>query len=83
MPLYSYQCPKCKAQKSELQALGSQSVPECSTCMTRMQRLVKPTSFSIGGPGVYKQGFSAPKQKQNNFGNIFKPTIKKPKGRGK
>lgn len=74
MPLYTYLCTLCNKTHSALQSLGSQVTPKCSSCGIDMQRMVKPTSFSIGGPGVYKQGFSAPKGKQATTGSIFKPT---------
>lgn len=74
MPLYTYKCSKCGLEKTELQPLGSQKVPECHVCVIKMIRNVKGTSFSISGPGVYKQGFSSPKKPGGMNGNIFRPT---------
>lgn len=77
MPIYSYLCTKCQTTHSALQSLGSQVVPTCNTCGMPMSRNVKATSFSISGPGVYKQGFSAAKGTKATTGNIFKPGKKK------
>ena len=38
MPFYTFECPKCKRQKEELQSMGEVKEPVCSECSTILPR---------------------------------------------
>lgn len=57
MPLYQFECPKCRAQKELIQA-WSAGAPHCPQCETTMEKLVSyPSGFQFKGNGFYQTDF--------------------------
>lgn len=58
MPIYEYECPKCKAVEELLQKM-SDPPPPCPTDPTHgaMTKRVSPTNFDLKGGGWAKDGY--------------------------
>ena len=57
MPLYDYECPKCKSRIEKLQNINDDTLIVCSICNTEMKRQIGVTSFRLKGGGWYKDGY--------------------------
>lgn len=57
MPLYDYECPKCKSRIEKLQNINDDTLIICSVCGTEMKRQIGVTSFRLKGGGWYKDGY--------------------------
>ena len=55
MPIYEYGCESCNVLIEKIESMGSNvSLPPCSECGKRMNRLVScPSSFVFKGSGFY------------------------------
>ena len=57
MPMYEYQCEKCKKVEEHLQSYDDPA-PSCKKCKNQqMTRLISRTSFSLKGEGWYKDHY--------------------------
>ena len=66
MPLYDYECDKCKTVREFYMDVNSVTIPVCETCGNYMIRLISKTNFKLLGDGWYKDGYSSKKEKENN-----------------
>lgn len=61
MPIYVYECPKCKrvADWSAPLELRDKIHPKCKKCKKfSMKRIIAPSSFILKGSGWAKDGYS-------------------------
>ncbi len=61
MPVYEYECLKCKKNFEAFQKLSEKPLKKCSFCGGPVQRLISQTSFSLKGGGWYKDGYASTK----------------------
>ena len=63
MPIYEYQCEKCKAVAEHLQSYDDPA-PPCEKCgHVKTNRLISQTSFALKGNGWYKDHYGLQKPK--------------------
>jgi len=61
MPIYEYQCEKCKKTFEQFQKITDEPLKMCPDCKGKVKRLISQTSFSLKGAGWYKDGYSSAK----------------------
>jgi len=68
MPLYEYECTKCKQRLEVLQSFNDASPTNCPECDGRLERLLSAPAFQFKGSGWYVTDY-ARKGKGGNGGN--------------
>ena len=61
MPLYEYQCRKCKAHVEVLQKMTDRPLTKCAKCGGRLEKQWSPTSFQFKGTGWYATDYAGKK----------------------
>jgi putative FmdB family regulatory protein len=61
MPLYEYECRKCKAHIEILQKITDKPLAKCRKCGGRLEKLWSSTSFQLKGTGWYATDYAAKK----------------------
>ena len=56
MPIYEYECPKCRKQIEVIQKYDDKP-PKCGHCGVEMKKLMSDTSFILKGTGWYKTDY--------------------------
>ena len=51
MPLYDYECPKCKFEQEAWTPMNNNA--ECPMCKITMKRLIGPVRYNMGASGAY------------------------------
>ncbi|HCG73338.1 MAG TPA: FmdB family transcriptional regulator, partial [Nitrospina sp.] len=51
MPIYEYQCEKCKEVVEILQKVNDDSATECEKCGGKLDKLFNQMNFHLYGPG--------------------------------
>ncbi len=54
MPIYEYQCPKCKTGKELHHGMNETPKVKCPSCKAVMQRVISSNSFQLKGDGWFK-----------------------------
>jgi putative FmdB family regulatory protein len=57
MPIYEYQCEKCKKTEERLRKLSDESLVECIDCNQPMVKILGVTEFRLRGKGWYETDF--------------------------
>lgn len=53
MPLYQYECPKCKAQRQDIRCIAQRlDVPDCLHCKTPMELILSPVKGFVKNPAA-------------------------------
>jgi putative FmdB family regulatory protein len=53
MPLYEYECPKCKQVHEIMQKFSDAPVTECPVCQGPVTKIFSSSSFALKGSGWY------------------------------
>ena len=53
MPMYEYQCEKCRKIHEVIQKFSDAPLAECPECQGRLQKLMSMNSFALQGTGWY------------------------------
>lgn len=61
MPIYEYECRKCKAHVEILQKLTDKPLTKCRKCGGRLEKQWSSTSFQFKGTGWYVTDYAAKK----------------------
>ncbi|MGB9179205.1 MAG: FmdB family zinc ribbon protein [Pyrinomonadaceae bacterium] len=61
MPLYEYECRKCKAHTEVMQKITDKPLTKCRKCGGRLEKQWSSTSFQLKGSGWYVTDYSARK----------------------
>lgn len=62
VPIYEYQCQKCKKVHEIWQKITEEPIKKCPSCKTgKVERLIAPTGFILKGSGWYKDGYGSKK----------------------
>ena len=59
MPFYTFKCPKCDSEITELRDMGDDTEPSCEECKSSMKRQLSACSFQLKGGGWFKDGYSS------------------------
>ena len=54
MPIYEYQCPKCKTAKELRHGMSESPKVKCPACRAAMKRVISVNSFQLKGDGWFK-----------------------------
>ena len=57
MPIYEYECAKCKKVHEIWQKITEDPVAPCPDCGKKMQRLISASGFALKGSGWYKTDY--------------------------
>jgi len=57
MPLYQYECAKCKKNTELMHGMNDTSDKKCETCGTKLERVMGSTSFQLKGSGWYETDY--------------------------
>jgi putative FmdB family regulatory protein len=63
MPLYEYECTKCKKHTEKIQKFSDSEITQCPHCGGLLERVVSAAAISFKGGGWFKDGYSHAKQK--------------------
>lgn len=69
MPIYEYQCPKCKTAKELQHGMSESPKVKCPACKASMRRVISVNSFQLKGDGWFKTSGSYAKTGGNKTGN--------------
>lgn len=61
MPIYEYQCQKCRKIHEVTQRMTDAPLTKCPDCKGKMQKILSLSGFQLKGGGWYKDGYSSPK----------------------
>jgi putative FmdB family regulatory protein len=53
MPIYEYQCTKCKARSEEIQKVNDPPKKKCPKCGGLLNKLISAPAFQFKGSGFY------------------------------
>ncbi len=57
MPIYEYECAKCKKVHEIWQKITEDPVSKCPDCGKKMERLISASGFALKGSGWYKTDY--------------------------
>ena len=61
MPIYVYECAKCKQEWEYMQSVSEPPKKKCEKCGGKLQKIIAPTAFVLKGGGWYKDLYSSSK----------------------
>ena len=61
MPIYEYECDKCKKVFEYTQGIKEPKKETCEECGGKLERLISPSGFVLKGGGWYKDLYSSSK----------------------
>ncbi|MDT5059667.1 MAG: hypothetical protein QOH63_126 [Acidobacteriota bacterium] len=68
MPLYEYECRKCKAHVEVLQKMTDKPLVKCRKCGGRLEKQWSSTSFQLKGTGWYVTDYASKKTETKEEG---------------
>lgn len=57
MPIYEYQCAKCKKTHEIWQKMSDKPETKCPSCGGKIERLISASGFALKGSGWYKTDY--------------------------
>ncbi len=63
MPIYEFECTKCKAHTEVFQKMNDRQPTKCRKCGGRLERLVSASAIQFKGPGFYLTDYGRSGQK--------------------
>lgn len=77
MPIYEYECQKCKAHTEVMQKMTDKPLTKCRKCGGRLEKQWSPTSFQLKGSGWYVTDYAGKKaeakEEKSSAGKEDKP----------
>ena len=61
MPIYEYECQKCKAHIEIMQKVSDKPLTKCRKCGGKLEKQWSPTSFQFKGSGWYVTDYASKK----------------------
>lgn len=58
MPIYEYECQKCRKVVEQWQSMSEAPLSSCPECSGEMKKLISSSSFQLKGGGWYADGYS-------------------------
>ena len=65
MPIYEYECEKCKKVFEYTQGIKEPKKTTCEECGGALERLISPSGFVLKGGGWYKDLYSSSKKPES------------------
>ncbi|HEX6838734.1 MAG TPA: zinc ribbon domain-containing protein [Polyangia bacterium] len=65
MPIYEYECQKCKKHFEYTQGIKEPKKETCEECGGSLERLISPSGFVLKGGGWYKDLYSSSKKPES------------------
>ena len=65
MPLYEYECKKCKKHTEHIQKFSDPEITKCPHCGGPLERVVSAAAISFKGGGWFKDGYSKARPKSS------------------
>ena len=62
MPIYEYQCTKCRKVHEIWQKITEDPVKKCPSCKGKVERIISAVGFELKGGGWYKDGYASGKK---------------------
>jgi putative FmdB family regulatory protein len=62
MPIYEYECDKCKKRFEYTQSMSEAKKTVCEECGGGLERVISPSGFVLKGGGWYKDLYSSTKK---------------------
>lgn len=77
MPIYEYECRKCKSHTEAFQKLSDKPLTKCKKCGGRLDKLISASAFQFKGSGWYVTDYAA-KATKNEKSESESTSDKKP-----
>lgn len=68
MPIYEYECEKCKKRLEAVQKFSDPLLTECPDCKGKLKKLVSNTSFVLKGSGWYVTDYARKGSSESSSG---------------
>ncbi|MBI2608400.1 MAG: zinc ribbon domain-containing protein [Deltaproteobacteria bacterium] len=79
MPIYEYQCKKCKKVFEIIQKISDKPLNKCEECFGTLIKLISESSFLLKGGGWYKDLYSTSKKPESKDTSQTDSTKETPK----
>lgn len=66
MPIYEYECKKCRSAVEVMQKFSDEPITICAECGGDMKKLISNTSFVLKGSGWYVTDYASNKNKSSD-----------------
>lgn len=66
MPIYEFECRKCKAHSEVLQKLNDKPPVKCRKCGGRLERMISASAFQFKGTGWYVTDYAGNGKKEKS-----------------
>lgn len=57
MPIYEYECKKCRERFEYIQKFSDDPIEECEKCSGELEKKLSTSNFSLKGSGWFKDGY--------------------------
>ncbi len=64
MPIYEYECQKCKKHHEVMQKITDKPLSKCPDCAGKLKKMISNTSFVLKGTGWYATDYASDKKKR-------------------
>lgn len=64
MPIYEYECTRCKKHHEIMRKITEKPLTKCPDCGGKMHKLISNTSFVLKGTGWYASDYPSDKKKK-------------------
>jgi putative FmdB family regulatory protein len=76
MPIYEYECKKCKAHMEVLQKITDKPLAKCRKCGGKLEKQWSTTSFQLKGTGWYATDYAGKKSVEEKKSDAPETTSK-------
>ncbi|OKY75582.1 MAG: transcriptional regulator [Desulfobulbaceae bacterium DB1] len=59
MPIYEYECQKCKKVTEAWQSISDEPLTDCPDCHGNLKKIISSSAFHLKGGGWYADGYSS------------------------
>ena len=82
MPVYEYECQKCKQVTEAMQKFSDSPLTQCPHCAGQLRKMISQSAFHLKGSGWYvtdyaRKGDSAPEGKQDKPAEVNNKSTEK------
>ena len=58
MPIYEYQCRKCRGVTEKIQGMQDPPLRKCPSCGGKLEKMMSPGAFVLKGTGFYSTDYA-------------------------
>lgn len=77
MPIYEYECQKCKKVHEKMQKFSDPPLKKCPECGSKVEKLMSLSSFALKGEGWYTTDYKRKKEEKPKKESSSEPKEKK------